>query len=126
MGGFSFNFAKFYVLSATFFSISSKISNNCSILSQLTIPSKNPSAKSKAFTNRNPEILVIINFVTYFERRLEGGVFMAPKNAAVEQVRCHILMTNTAREAIKQHVPDEHAFFNLQQNFLVYIEKLSV
>ena len=51
---------------------------------------------------------------------------MAPKNAAVEQVRCHILMTNTAREAIKQHVPDEHAFFNLQQNFLVYIEKLSV
>ncbi|MEK4229515.1 AAA domain-containing protein [Solibacillus sp. FSL H8-0538] len=51
---------------------------------------------------------------------------MTPKIAAVEQVRCHIVLTNTAREAIKQHVQDEHAFFNLQKNFLVYVEKLSV
>lgn len=41
-------------------------------------------------------------------------------------VRCHIVLTTTAREAICQHVPDEHAFFNLQQHFLVYIEKLAV
>ncbi|MEO4055106.1 AAA domain-containing protein [Solibacillus sp. CAU 1738] len=45
---------------------------------------------------------------------------------AIETVRCHILLTNTAREAVKQHVPDEHAFFNLQKSFIVYIEKLAI
>ncbi|MER1985823.1 MAG: AAA domain-containing protein [Solibacillus sp.] len=48
------------------------------------------------------------------------------KKESFASVRCHILLTNTAREAMMQHVPDEHAFFNLQQHFLVYIEKLAV
>lgn len=56
----------------------------------------------------------------------KGGVFMAPKTIATVQARCHILLTNTAREAMKEHVPDEHAFFNLQQYFIVSIEKVSV
>ena len=51
---------------------------------------------------------------------------MAPKTIANIQTRCHILLTNTAREAMKEHVPDEHAFFNLQQYFIVAIEKVSV
>lgn len=51
---------------------------------------------------------------------------MAPKTSATVQTRCHILLTNTAREAMKEHVPDEHAFFNLQQYFIVAIEKVSV
>lgn len=51
---------------------------------------------------------------------------MAQNTVALEQMRCHILLTNTAREAMKEHVPDEHAFFNLQQYFNVAIEKVSV
>ena len=51
---------------------------------------------------------------------------MALKTATLEQTRCHILLTNTAREAMKEHVPDEHAFFNLQQYFITAIEKVSV
>lgn len=51
---------------------------------------------------------------------------MAPKTIANVQTRCHILLTNTAREAMKEHVLDEHAFFNLQQYFIVAIEKVSV
>ncbi|MEG0472379.1 MAG: AAA domain-containing protein [Solibacillus sp.] len=51
---------------------------------------------------------------------------MVQKTMTYEQTRCHILLTNTAREALKQHVPDEHAFFNFQQYFIVYIEKVSV
>ncbi|WP_332645578.1 DEAD/DEAH box helicase [Lysinibacillus sp. 54212] len=43
-----------------------------------------------------------------------------------EKVRCHIVLTNTAREAIKEHVPDEQAFFNLQRAFIVYVEKLAI
>ena len=43
---------------------------------------------------------------------------------AVEKLKLHIVLTNTARDAIKQHVPDEHAFFNLQKAFVVFIEKL--
>lgn len=48
---------------------------------------------------------------------------MAP---TTEITKCFIVLTNTAREAIKEHFTDEHAFFNLQQNFYVYIEKLSI
>ncbi|AWE07529.1 DNA helicase [Lysinibacillus sp. 2017] len=51
---------------------------------------------------------------------------MAQNTVALEQMRCHILLTNTAREAMKEHVPDEHAFFNLQQYFITAIEKVSV
>lgn len=51
---------------------------------------------------------------------------MAQNTVALEQTRCHILLTNTAREALKEHVPDEHAFFNLQQSYIVAIEKVSV
>ncbi|MEK4129824.1 AAA domain-containing protein [Solibacillus sp. FSL W8-0474] len=51
---------------------------------------------------------------------------MASKTITNVQTRCHILLTNTAREAMKEHVPDEHAFFNLQQYFYVAIEKVSV
>lgn len=40
--------------------------------------------------------------------------------------KCFIVLTNTAREAIKEHFTDEHAFFNLQPSFFVYIEKLSI
>lgn len=46
--------------------------------------------------------------------------------AVVEQAKCFIVLTNTAREAIKQHFRDEHALFQLQQYFIVYIEKLSI
>ena len=44
----------------------------------------------------------------------------------LQQVRCHIVLTNSARDAIKQHFHDEHALFNLQQAFTVYIEKESI
>lgn len=44
----------------------------------------------------------------------------------VDITKCFIVLTNTAREAIKEHFTDEHAFFNLQPSFFVYIEKLSV
>lgn len=43
-----------------------------------------------------------------------------------EKVRCHIVLTNTAREAIKEHVQDEQTFFNLQRAFIVYVEKLAI
>ncbi len=44
----------------------------------------------------------------------------------LQQIRCHIVLTNSARDAIKQHFHDEHALFNLQQAFTVYIEKESI
>lgn len=40
--------------------------------------------------------------------------------------KCFIVLTNTAREAIKEYFSDEHAFFNLQSSFLVYLEKQSI
>lgn len=40
--------------------------------------------------------------------------------------KCFIVLTNTAREAIKEHFTDEHAFFSLQNSFYVYLEKLSI
>ncbi|WP_431026810.1 DEAD/DEAH box helicase [Lysinibacillus sp. LZ02] len=46
------------------------------------------------------------------------------QTVATEKLRLHIVLTNTAREAIKQHVQDEHAFFNLQKAFVVFVEKL--
>lgn len=45
---------------------------------------------------------------------------------AKDSVKCFIVLTNTAREAIKQHFQDEHAFFNLQKPFEVYLEKQSI
>lgn len=51
---------------------------------------------------------------------------MVQKTVAIESMKCFIVLTNTAREAIKQHFQDEHTFFNLQQHFDVYIEKQSV
>lgn len=51
---------------------------------------------------------------------------MVQKMVAVESMKCFIVLTNTAREAIKQHFQDEHEFFNLQPNFDVFIEKQSV
>lgn len=44
----------------------------------------------------------------------------------LQQVRCHIVLTNSARNAIKQHFHDEHALFSMQQAFTVYIEKESI
>lgn len=44
----------------------------------------------------------------------------------VEAVKCFIVLTNTAREAIKEHFVDEQAFFQLQSSFFVYLEKTSV
>lgn len=44
----------------------------------------------------------------------------------IETTKCFIVLTNTARDAIKQHFTDEHAFFNLQPFFFVYLEKLSI
>ena len=46
------------------------------------------------------------------------------QTVATEKLRLHIVLTNTAREALKQHVHDEHAFFNLQKAFVVFVEKL--
>jgi len=51
---------------------------------------------------------------------------MVQKMEAIETIKCFIVLTNTAREAIKQHFPDEHSFFKLQNAFEVYIEKLTV
>ncbi|TSI05270.1 AAA domain-containing protein [Lysinibacillus sp. BW-2-10] len=51
---------------------------------------------------------------------------MVQKMVANETVKCFIVLTNTAREAMKQHFQDEHAFFKLQNPFTVYIEKLSI
>lgn len=44
----------------------------------------------------------------------------------IETTKCFIVLTNTAREAIKQHFTDEQALFNLQSSFYVYLEKLSI
>lgn len=46
------------------------------------------------------------------------------QTVAVEKLKLHIVLTNTARDAIKQHVPDEHALFSLQKAFVVFMEKL--
>ena len=35
----------------------------------------------------------------------------------LELIKCFIVLTNTAREAIKEHFTDEHAFFQLQSVF---------
>lgn len=43
-----------------------------------------------------------------------------------ESIKCFIVLTNTAREAIKQHFQDEHAFFKLQNTFDVYLEKQAI
>jgi len=51
---------------------------------------------------------------------------MVQKMETLETVKCFIVLTNTAREAIKQHFQDEHSFFKLQKVFDVYIEKQSV
>ncbi|KGR78810.1 DEAD/DEAH box helicase [Ureibacillus manganicus] len=51
---------------------------------------------------------------------------MVQKLAEVNTVKCFIVLTNTAREAIKEHFQDEHAFFKMQQSFLVYIEKQTI
>ncbi|QCR32583.1 ATP-binding protein [Lysinibacillus sp. SGAir0095] len=51
---------------------------------------------------------------------------MVQKMETIETVKCFIVLTNTAREAIKQHFQDEHSFFKLQNPFDVYIEKQSV
>lgn len=51
---------------------------------------------------------------------------MVQQMGAMETIKCFILLTNTAREALKQHFQDEHAFFKLQHGFDVYIEKQSV
>lgn len=45
---------------------------------------------------------------------------------ALESVKCFIVLTNTARQALKEHFQDEHAFFKLQNPFDVYIEKQSI
>ncbi len=44
----------------------------------------------------------------------------------LESVKCFIVLTNTARQALKEHFQDEHAFFKLQNPFDVYIEKQSI
>ncbi|MBD8027940.1 AAA family ATPase [Ureibacillus sp. Re31] len=51
---------------------------------------------------------------------------MSQQIGTMETIKCFILLTNTAREALKQHFQDEHAFFKLQHGFDVYIEKQSV
>jgi hypothetical protein len=55
-----------------------------------------------------------------------GGVILVQKLEAIETIKCFIVLTNTAREAIKQHFQDEHSFFKLQNAFDVYIEKQSI
>ena len=45
---------------------------------------------------------------------------------AANKMRIHIVLTNTAREAIKEHAVDEQAFFKQQKAFIVYIEKLEL
>lgn len=51
---------------------------------------------------------------------------MVQKMETLETIKCFILLTNTAREAIKQHFQDEHAFFKMQHAFEVYLEKQSI
>lgn len=51
---------------------------------------------------------------------------MVQKMETIETVKCFIVLTNTARDAIKQHFQDEHSFFKLQNPFDIYIEKQSV
>ena len=43
-----------------------------------------------------------------------------------ETIKCFILLTNTAREALKKHFQDEHAFFKIQHSFEIFIEKQSI
>lgn len=45
---------------------------------------------------------------------------------AANKMRIHIVLTNTAREAIKEHTVDEQTFFKQQKAFIVYIEKLEL
>ncbi len=51
---------------------------------------------------------------------------MVQKLTEIDTVKCFIVLTNTARTAINEHFQDEHAFFKLQQSYLVYIEKQSI
>ncbi|RHW38231.1 DNA helicase [Lysinibacillus yapensis] len=51
---------------------------------------------------------------------------MVQKMETIETLKCFIVLTNTAREAIKQHFQDEHSFFKLQNAFDVTIEKQSI
>lgn len=51
---------------------------------------------------------------------------MVQKMETIETLKCFIVLTNTAREAIKQHFQDEHSFFKLQNAFDIYLEKQSI
>ncbi|MFJ7737190.1 AAA domain-containing protein [Lysinibacillus sp. NPDC097287] len=43
--------------------------------------------------------------------------------ALLEKQRCSLILTNKAKEAIEECSANEHAFFTLQKNITVYIEK---
>ena len=45
---------------------------------------------------------------------------------AAIKYRIHIVLTNTAREAILEHAADEQAFFKQQKAFVVYVEKVEL
>lgn len=45
---------------------------------------------------------------------------------AAIKYRIHIVLTNTAREAILEHAVDEQAFFKQQKAFVVYVEKVEL
>lgn len=60
---------------------------------------------------------MIFDIMTFVSKK--GGMFIV-------MTKCYIVLTNTAREAIKQHFTDEHAFFNYQSSYFVYLEKQSI
>lgn len=45
---------------------------------------------------------------------------------AAIKYRIHIVLTNTAREAILEHAADEQSFFKQQKAFVVYVEKVEL
>lgn len=52
----------------------------------------------------------------------KGGL-LVQDIALLEKQRCSLILTNKAKEAIEECSANEHAFFTLQKNITVYIEK---
>ncbi|MCZ8538726.1 DEAD/DEAH box helicase [Psychrobacillus psychrodurans] len=51
---------------------------------------------------------------------------MSQSATLVKTMRCNLMITNKARKGIQEWSTDEHAFFNIQNSFEVYIEKRPV
>ena len=54
---------------------------------------------------------------------IRKGGLLVQDIALLEKQRCSLILTNKAKEAIEECSANEHAFFAIQKNIIVYIEK---